>query len=318
VQIVADGNTIIIRTNQQQVPSKVRVTTDLDISVPKGASIEASGRAGDFDVSGLAGDVRITSDNAGVRLQDIDGNVSVNTEHGDVVRCTNVNGTVDLKGHSSDVELDQIAGPVTLNGAYSGTITLRKLAQPLHLDNLNTTVVMQKVAGEITMDRGSLSAENVVGPAQVSTRATDVEISGFTQSLEVNVNKGDINLRPAKGLLSPVTARTHAGNIVLALPETAKFELSASTDHGEIENEFGSPLQLENAGKGARLTGAVGTGPSLNLTTDRGTITVRKGSLPASEHPKGESKGTDDNFDSETETAPKPLAVPKPPSPPRI
>ncbi len=304
VEIVNQGNAIIIRFNQQRASNKVRVTTDLDLTIPRGASLDASGQSGDFDVSGLDGDVKISSDNAGVRLQDIGGNVLVDTRHGDVVRCANVKGTVDLKGHSSDVELEKIAGQVTINGAYSGTITLRDLARPLHVDNFNTTVEVQKVNGQITMDRGSFSAQQIVGPAQLSTHATDVEIADFTDALQVSVDKGDITLRPAKAALSRMNVRTGSGNIELALPDTAKFELTASTDRGEIENDFGAPLKLESAGRGARLLGSVGTGPALNLNTDRGTITVRKGS-------------DSEVQESTSELAPKPPVVPKPPEPPK-
>jgi DUF4097 and DUF4098 domain-containing protein YvlB len=303
IEIVSQGNTITIRMNQQKASDKVRVTTDLDLTVPRGSSLQASGQSGDFDVSGIDGDVKISSDNAGVRLQDIGGNVFVDTRRGDVVRCADVKGTVELKGHSSDVELEKIAGQVTINGAYSGTITLRDLARPLHVDNFNTTVEVQKVNGQITMDRGSFSAQQIVGPAQLTTHATDVEIAGFTDALQVTVDKGDITLRPAKAALSRMNVRTGSGNIELALPDTAKFDLTASTDRGEIENDFGAPLKIEPVGRGARLLGTVGMGPALNLNTDRGTITVRK--------------GTDSELqESKSEFTPQPV-VPKPPEPPK-
>jgi DUF4097 and DUF4098 domain-containing protein YvlB len=311
VEISEDGNTIIIAMNQQKAKDKVRVTTNIDLTVPRNATIEASGRAGDFDVSGLDGDVRISSDNAGVRLQDIGGNVVVDTNRGDVVRCTNVRGSVELKGHSSDVELDKIAGQVTIDGSYSGTLTFRQIDRPLHLDNFGTTVSVQKINGELTMDRGSFSAQGIVGPSQVTTHATDVEVAGFTNTLEVSVDKGDVSLRPAPGTLSPMSIHTSSGNIDLALPGAAAFELTASTDRGDIENDFGASLKTESAGKGARLVGAVGSGPALNLTTDRGTITIRKGSATLQE------SNSETDSDRAKPNVPKPLALPKPPAPPK-
>jgi DUF4097 and DUF4098 domain-containing protein YvlB len=308
VELITQGNTVIIRCNQQKTSSKVRVTTDLELAVPRGSTFQAAGDAGDFDVTGLDGDVNISSDNAGVRVQDIAGNVSVNTRRGDVIRCTNIKGSVDLKGRSSDVQLEKIAGQVTINGAYSGTLTLRALAKPLHLDNFHTTILVQKVNGQITMDRGSFSAQDIVGPAQLSTHATDVEIAGFTDTLQVRVDKGDISLRPARGALFPMTVRTGSGNIDLALPETAKFDLVASTDRGEIANDFGAPLKLEPSGRGARLVGVVGSGPSLSLTTDRGTITIRKGTDLQSAHSRHSG---DVDAESETLEPPKPPEAPK-------
>ncbi len=278
VEIVASGgNRVYIRVHQERLPGKVRVSTDLDLTVPKGASFQASGQAGDFDIGNLNGDVRISSDNADVRLQNVAGNVNVDTRHGSLVRCTSIGGDVALKGRSSDVELEKIAGQVTISGSYSGTITLRELAKPLHVDNYRTTISAAKVNGQITMDRNSFSAKDLVGPAQLSTQTTDVEVAGFTDALQVSVGKGDISLRPSTATaLAQMSIRTGSGNIDLALPDSAKFELAATTDRGEIENEYGEPLKLQAAGRGARLLGITGVGPNLNLTTDRGTIVVRK------------------------------------------
>jgi DUF4097 and DUF4098 domain-containing protein YvlB len=279
IEISTEGNTVTIRCNQRKASGKVRINTDLELAVPRGATFQATGEAGDFDVTALDGDINISSDNAGVRVQDAAGNISINTRRGDVIRCINVKGSVDLKGRSSDVQLEKIAGQVTVNGSYSGTLTFRALIKPLHVDNFQTTLAVQKVNGQITMDRGSFSAQDIVGPSQLSMHATDVEIAGFLNPLEVRVDKGDISLQPAKGPLYPMNVRTGSGNIDLGLPETGKFELVASTDRGEITNDFGEVLKKEQNGRGQKLVGVVGdAGPSINLTTDRGTITIRKGS----------------------------------------
>jgi hypothetical protein len=75
---------------------------------------------------------------------------------------------------------------------------------------------------------------------------------------------------------------TRSGNIQMALPNGASFDLTAIAKRGEVENEFGEPLRVVDKGRGrddgATLTGSVGPGPSLKLTTGRGTITVRKAS----------------------------------------
>jgi DUF4097 and DUF4098 domain-containing protein YvlB len=321
VQITQDGAQVTVRFNQDRARDKTQVNTDLELIVPKGSSLEASGRSGDFDVSGLDGDVSIASDNAGVRLQDINGNVTVDTRRGDLVRCLNVRGNVEVKGRSSDLELEKIKGQVTIAGTYSGTITLRELARPVHVENFHTTVTVQKVNGQITMDRGSFLAEDIIGPSQLTTQATDVDLTGFRDALEVSVDKGDVNLRPAKGGLSRVVVRTRAGNIDLALPESANFDLNASTEHGDVENEFGAPLTVETAGRGARLIGAVGTGPNVTLNTDRGSITVRKSGAgdekivnrePAAERSPSESGS------EAVPAAPKALQHPKPPVPPAV
>ncbi len=110
---------------------RVQPNADLDISVPAGSSIEAHGRYGDFDIQGVNGQCDINSDNAGVRLENIGGNVQIDTRASDTIRAVDVKGNVDLKGRGDDVELQNIGGLVTVNGIYVGEIQLSNLAQPV-------------------------------------------------------------------------------------------------------------------------------------------------------------------------------------------
>lgn len=281
VEIVMQGANVIIRCNQDRAGARTPVSTNLDISLPKGSTIQATGQEGDFDVSTVSGNLDISSENAGVRIQDIDGNVKVDTRRSDIIRCTNVNGTIDLRGHGGDVELTKIAGQVTISGDYTGTVSLRDLAQPVRVENMRTQLAAQQVPGEIRLDRGNLNVQNVIGPLRLTTRATDVSLDGFSNALDLTVDKGDIDLRPGRVPLGKIVVHTRSGNIELALPQSASFALSASTDHGEIDNEFGEALKERTEGRGARLEGSVGTGPDVNLTTDRGSITVRKATAEA-------------------------------------
>jgi DUF4097 and DUF4098 domain-containing protein YvlB len=280
VELILEGNTLTIRCNQDKAVSRAPVTTDLEISVPKDASIEASGTVGDFDITGVAGDVSLSSDNAGVRLEDLGGNVKVDTRRSDLVRCTNVSGAVDLRGKGSDVELTKIAGQVTIEGDYTGTVSLRELAKPVRIQNRRLQLDVQQVPGEIRLNPGSLDAENIVGPVKVNTHATDVTFDGFTNGMDLNVDKGDIDLKPGHVPLGSMAVHTRSGNIEVALPQSANFAITASTDHGAIDNEFSDSLKERTEGRGAKLEGAVGSGPELKLGTERGSITVRKSANP--------------------------------------
>ena len=52
--------------------------------------------------------------------------------------------------------------------------------------------------------------------------------------------------------------------------------MTATTQHGDISNEFGDALKEITQGRGARLEGSIGSGPDVSLMTQRGKITVRK------------------------------------------
>lgn len=278
VDIVVEGNTVIVRCHQDRANSRSAVTTNLEISVPKGASLSATGTVGDFDISAVAGDLDVSSGNAGVHLEDIGGDVRLDTRRSDLIRCANVKGMIDLRGHGSDVELLKIDGPVTVSGDYTGTVSFSELTKPLRLKTMRTELDVEQVPGEIRLDRGSLTARNLIGPVKLSTHSTDVTLDGFTAGLDLTVDRGDVELMPQSVPLSTIAVHSHSGKIELALPQAAKFALNAVTDNGEVDNQFGDALKESSGGRGARLEGSVGDGPDVTLITQRGSITVRKAS----------------------------------------
>jgi len=283
LEIVSQGDTIIIRSNQERADSRNRITSRLEIAVPRGAAIDARGRYGDFDIRDINGTVEIFSDNAGVRLDNLGGNVKVDLRRSDIIRAIGVKGDLDLRGRGDDIELENIAGTVTINGGYSGTIQLRNLAKPVRYEGVNSSFQMERVPGELRSTISNLTATDIVGPIRVtSNKAKDVEITGFTESAEVTIDRGDIDLRPGRMPLPKITANTKNGEVTLSLPEKAKFELRASTGRGDVTNDYGEGLRVEEQGsRGHKLEGVVGGpgGPIIAITSTRGSITVRKGDL---------------------------------------
>ncbi len=293
VELSAIGDQIVVRTNQDRVTGELRVSTDLEMAVPRGAALEGRGREGDFEISDLDGAVEITSDNAGVRVENVGGNVRVNLRRSDLVRAVNVKGSVEISsGRGRDLELDSIQGPVIIEGFYSGDLRFSNLSRGVRLENPHTALRVEKLPGHIQMDLGDVSGAQLIGPVHfTTTRARDVQIDGFTNSLELSVAGGDISLRPAQGSLGPLQVTTRTGNIELALPESAPFRLQASTNRGEVHNDFGPVLKEETEGKyGASLTGSVGQGPQLSLMTNRGSVRIYKDTGAPLPFPKEKGK----------------------------
>jgi DUF4097 and DUF4098 domain-containing protein YvlB len=276
IEIVTDGDRIVVRTNQEKVTHARRISCDLEVSVPRAAAIEGRGSTGDYDVTDVAGGVDIASGNAGVRLTNIGGSAKVDLQRSDIVRAVDVKGDVDIEGRGSDVELENVAGQVTVNGSYSGTMQFKNLARPLHLESRNTDLRVEKVLGTLTMDLGELTATNLIGPVRMVTKSKDIHIEDFTQSIELETERGDIDLKPGKLPLAKIDARSRSGNIELELPDSAKFEIRATTSRGEAQNEYGAPLEAATEGVGGTVKGKVGNGPVITITTDRGAVTVKK------------------------------------------
>ncbi|MBM3797603.1 MAG: DUF4097 domain-containing protein [Acidobacteria bacterium] len=109
-------------------------------------------------------------------------------------------------------------------------------------------------------------------------QSKDVQLSNFTSSLEVSVDRGDLEIRPGRLPLEKIDAKTRAGNISVSLPEVSKFTMDAVTERGEADNSWGEPLRQDRREKGGRIEGGVGTGgAAIVLRTDRGRVSVDKG-----------------------------------------
>ncbi|HEX5431652.1 MAG TPA: DUF4097 family beta strand repeat-containing protein, partial [Bryobacteraceae bacterium] len=176
-----------------------------------------------------------------------------------------------------DIDLENIGGPVTIDGGYTGNVQFQNLGGSLHFTGPQTEVVAAKVPGQIRMPLGNFNASQLAGPARLNTRSRDVQISDFTDSLEITSQRGDIELRPSPGPLGKIDVRTHSGNITLDLPPDAKFNLNASTGRGEVSNDFGGSIEVDRSGPGATLRSS-NEGPPITAHTDLGEITVRKAS----------------------------------------
>jgi hypothetical protein len=285
VEIVPQGDRLLIRTNQDRVPENQRISDDLEVTVPRNMTVEARGRSGDYDVSDISGDVELAADRADVRLSRIGGNARLDIGRSELIRVNDVKGKLDLQGRGSDVDLEDVAGQVTISGSYMGTLEFKKLAKPLQFEGTrNTELRAQAVPGRISMDLGELTGSDVTGPVHLITGSRDIKLEQFTQSLELETQRGDIQLQPSLPMPS-IEARSGIGRIELVVPEKATFDLQATAERGEAVNDFGPQIQREVEGRTATLKGRVGDGPTVRLTANRGSVSVRKEGTAPSEIP---------------------------------
>ena len=284
VEIVPQGDRLMVRTNMDRVPNSQRMSADIEVTVPHGMSVESRGGQGDYELADLNGDVELSASHGDVRMSRLGGNARLDIGRSDLIRALDVKGRIDLQGQGSDIELENIAGQVTINGAYRGTLDFKNLAKPLQFEGLrNTELNVQAVPGRISMDLGAFTANDVVGPLRLVTRSRDIKVEKFSQSLELETERGDIEIAPGRLPLAAVEARTGIGKIELVLPEKAAFTLEATAEHGDAINDFGPQIRKDSEGRSATLKGKVGEGPNIKITANRGSIEVRREGTEPSE-----------------------------------
>lgn len=286
IEVTNDGNQVVIRVVQTQVqgfnggdrgPFSRRITADLDIAVPRGATILATGRNGDFDVSGITGLVDINGDNSSVRLENIGGGVRLDLSGSDIVRAVDIKGDFELKGRGNDIDLEKIAGQVTVDGSWGGLIQIRELAKPLRWQGPSTELTAQAIPGELRMTIGDINVNKVTGPFRIqSTYPKDISITDVSGPTNLSLQRGDIRLSATTLPLSEMNVRLEAGNVELSLPENAKFNLNAVTERGEAYSDYGGGVRQESNGRRGATILSTGGGPTIDVHVNRGEITLRR------------------------------------------
>ena len=273
--VATEGDQIVVRGNHEWISGDRRVSADLDVVLPRTLAVETHSRAGDVDITDVTSDVDVTSDRADVRLTKVGGNARVSLRRSDLIRAAEIKGNLELEGRGSDVQLENVGGQVTINGSYGGTLSFKNLTKPLHFESPNTDLRVEALPGQISMDLGELTAKNLVGPIRLKTKTKDVRIEDFSDSLELETERGDIAIQPGKLPLGKIEAHSRTGKIELALPDKAAFQLMATTEHGEAMNDFGPPIQKQTDGRSSSLKGGT-SGAEISISTGRGSVLVRK------------------------------------------
>jgi hypothetical protein len=126
------------------------------------------------------------------------------------------------------------------------------------------------------MDLGQLKLNNVVGPVKFRTGGRDIEAEDVTNGIEFNVDRGDIQVSESKAPLPKMDIHSRNGDITLTLPDKAGFILDGKTGAGDVNNEYGSPLETKVDGQSGTVKGSVGSGPQITAMTNRGTLSIKK------------------------------------------
>jgi len=289
-EIVDQAGHYQLRSNLDSLPNSGRaVRLDITLHLPTIASTEITAERGDISLEGLQGDQTLTANHGDLRLSQVQGLVRVH-KSGGLTEIRDAKGDVELEGRGHDVEISGVTGTVTVNGEYPGTVQFRNIAQTLRFTSSRTDLTVQKLKGQLNMEMGSLEANDVEGPFEISTREKDISLTGFKHSVKIANTNGSINLRTAVPPTHPIEVDSKKGEIELTLPPNSSFVIEATSRHGEVESDFSAPtLKITKEGEVPSVTGSYGKGgPNIRLTTAYGTVRIaREGSVvPAPKAPK--------------------------------
>lgn len=263
------------------------VNTDLDIALPRKASVVVSTRHGDVSIMGRDGTADVTDQNGDVSVTDVNGSLKLDLDHSSA-RISQISSDVTIQGRANDVSVEDVKGTVHLDGDFMESVKLSRVSKPVSFKSTRTDMDFSSLEGYLNLDSGDLEGNNVIGPLRLRTRSKDIMLNGISNEVHVQNENGAVEIHMNK--LASLDVRNAKGDIRIYVPERASFQLDAQARDGEIQSDF-SQLKIDNGDEHSTATGSVnGGGPRMVLSNEHGTIEIRKG-VPTPPPPPSVGKG---------------------------
>jgi DUF4097 and DUF4098 domain-containing protein YvlB len=251
------------------------IETDLDISVPKKASLTVISRHGDVSVTSREGSIDISTQHGDTTVNDINGGVKISQEKGSA-RVEQISGDVHLGGHFSEVAVSDVKGSVQLDGEFQESIKLERIAKTVTFKSSRTDMEFSRIDGALSLDSDELHADQMTGPIRLTTRSKNIRLDSVSGDVRLQDDNGAVEV--IMRTVGNVQIDNKNGDVQLSLPEKAGFRLDARTRDGEIQSDF-PELKVNNDEHEARANGAVGNGSAhIVINNEHSGIDIRKAS----------------------------------------
>jgi Putative adhesin len=292
----AEGNMVTLRSGGRQEGPKIQIgfwtgpaeETNLEIYLPRQAMADLELDHSDLAISDREANLKISSDHGDISLRDIKGNVELSSDHGDT-SMNNVTGNVRMSGGPGDLTISNLDGALTVNSERFSDMSLSKISKGVHFTSPRTDLDLGKLDGHIEMDEGDLSGGNISGGFKVNARNKDISLSGVSGDVAIDNSHGDIELQLNQPL-GNVDIKNQNASVHISLPESAAFQLEATTQGGDIDSQING-ISVSESGSTKKATGGVGSnGPKVRIETEHADIEISRGM----------SGFTPGNFDSKT------------------
>ncbi len=254
-QITVNGQVLTLDANTHGA-GEHWVSDDLDIAIPRKASVVLSAHHGDISIMGRDGNADITSRDGDVAVTDLNGSLTLNLDSSSA-RVAQVSSDVVVQGHAKDVSLEDVKGTVRLDGDFRESVKLSRIAKAVSFKTTRTDMDFTRLDGDLNLDSGDLEARSIVGPLNLSTRSKDIRLNGVSSNIQIKNENGAVEIEVSK--LGNLEVQNSRGDIRVSVPQKSGFQIDAQARDGQIESDF-SELKIENGDNRATATGAVNGG----------------------------------------------------------
>ena len=256
-----------------------RISLDLDVAVPKKASLTIRSEKGDITVANMAKPVNVTNGVGDIEIRDTAGDVSIDTRKSDI-KVSDTKGNIKISGHGGEINVSAATGALTIDGEFYGAIRADKVAKGVRFLSHRTDLTLSQLAGHMEANPGNLEIFDAPGNLSVRTQ-DDITLENAGGKVKVDNRRGNVNVRFSVAPKEDIEIGNASAGITLSLPESASFEIVADCHSGDIDSEFqADSLKLTSGPKSgdSHLEGKYGSGrgPKIILKTSYGSISIHK------------------------------------------
>jgi len=273
-----------------------RGSADLKITAPRSlreSVIET--RGGTVDAVDLNGGLHVNTGGGAIRLDRINGTVTARTAGGEVtlgtmggsVRCTSAGGPIRAEKIRGEAVLETAGGDIRA-GEVGGELRASTAGGAIYITQAGAGVSVNSAGGAIDVGsaRGMVRAESASGAirigaangVQCDTGGGGIRLSNVTGALRASTSVGNVIAQLlAGGQPQDSVLITDLGDITVFVPSNLGIRILAQIDSGSgrIVSDF--PGVKARTGNRQVAEGDVnGGGPLLRLSSDRGTIYIRR------------------------------------------
>ena len=247
---------------------------DIDINGKGSLKVEneanniTAGNIKQVSVKTANGDIKIiTADD--LTFTTVEGNVNVSSEI-KTVNGGNVNGDVSIAKNTGNVELLGTVNNLILSNVAGGSSVVNKVKNKAEITTTAGSATIQESKQlQGTVDGGALTANTVSDIANITVNSGTANV-GSAKSLDATVNGGSLNVDSVASS-SNATVKANGGEVEVA-KNTGNVEISGSGDVTVKDSTGSLEVATSTADKFVKNTnGGISTKGNLNVAIDKAT-----------------------------------------------
>ena len=210
-----------------------RIQSDLEISVPKAAAVQARNRFGATAIADLAGDVEATNQNGRLEIRNIGGSVRARTSFA-ALSVSNT-GPATLRNQNGRIEATGIGGALEANTSFASLIA-RDIRGPASLNNQNGKIEAVAIRGllDAKTSFASLIAQDIGGPVHLRDQNGSIEIVQARGDADIETSFASLSVEGIQGdaILINRNGRVRASGITGSVKASTSFAALEVTGAG--------------------------------------------------------------------------------------